>query len=162
MRSLLASLCLAMASLAAEESPPAKSVDQSENVQSRIAESDFVVDICIYEQEWIPANKENWKATLIKRAVVTGVHKGDIPVGTKLEYYHLIEEPPKLFKETFRSVVEGELRTFFFSRNDGTLKDGKYTLEGDGHFGFDRCKGDFAEAFANELKNNPDLKKRND
>jgi hypothetical protein len=150
-----------MASLAAEESPQAKPVDQSENVQSRIAESDFVVDICIYEQEWVPPNKENWKATLIKRAVVTGVHKGDIAVGTKLEYYHLIEEPPKLFR-AFRSVVEGDLRTFFFSRDDGTLKDGKYTLEGDGHFGFDRGKGDFADAFAKELNSNPELKKKDD
>ena len=161
MRPLLASLCLAVASLAAAESPSPKLVDQSENVQARIRESDFVVDICIYEQEWVPANEENWKATLIKRAVVTGVHKGDLPVGTKLEYYHLIEEPPKLFK-AFRSVVDGELRTFFFSRDDGTFKDGKYALEGDGHFGFDRCKGDFADAFAKELKSNPDLKKRDE
>jgi hypothetical protein len=161
MRPLLASVCLAVASLTAGEGPLAKPVDQSENVQSRIAESDFVVEICIYEQEWVPANKEDWKATLIMRAVVTGVHKGDIPVGTKLEYYHLIEEPPKLFK-AFRSVVEGELRTFFFSRDDGTLKDGKYTLEGDGHFGFDRCKGDFADAFGKELKSNPGLKKQGD
>jgi hypothetical protein len=161
MRSLLASVFL-VASLVAEENPSAKPVDQSENVQSRIRESDFVVDICIYEQEWVPTNKESWKATLIKRAVVTGVHKGDIPVGTKLEYYHLIEEPPKLFKKAFRSGVDGELRTFFFSRKDGVLKEGKYTLEGDGHFGFDRCHGEFAEAFGKELKSNPDLKKRDD
>ena len=160
MRSLLASVFF-VASLAAEENPSAKPVDQSENVQARIQENDFVVDICIYEQEWIPANKEYWKATLIKRAVVTGVHKGDIPVGTKLEYYHQIEDPPKLFK-AFRSGVDGELRTFLFSREDAAFKEGRYTIEGDGHFGFDRCKGDFAEAFAKELKGNPDLKKKED
>ena len=160
MRSLLASVLL-VASLAAEDSPSAKPVDQSENVQRRISENDFVVDICIYEQEWIPAGKDHWKATLIKRAVVTGVHKGDIPVGTKLEYYHLIEEPPKLFK-AFRSGVDGELRTFFFSREVAAFKDGKYTIHGDAHFGFDRCTGDFAEAFAKELKGNPEFKKRDD
>ena len=101
------------------------------------------------------------KAKLVKRAVVTGVHKGDIQVGTKIEYYHLIEDPPELFK-SFRSVVNGELRTFFFSRSDGKLADGKYTLEGDGHFGFDRLNGDFAEAFRKELEVNANLKSQSE
>ncbi len=59
----------------------------------------------------------------------------------------------------WRSVVEGELRTFLFSKSDGTPKDGKFTIEGDAHFGFDRLTGDFAEAFAKELKTNPALKR---
>jgi|LakMenEpi03Aug12_release.lakeMendotaPanAssembly.Ray.scaffolds.fasta_scaffold100303_3 hypothetical protein len=134
-----------------------KPLDQSENVQNYIKHSEFIVDTCIYEQEWIPATPKFPKAKLLKRAVVTGVHKGDIKIGTKLEYYHLIEEPPR-FLGAFRSVVDGELRTFFFSRSDGALKDGKYSLEGDGHFGFARLEGDFAEAFQKELKTNPDLK----
>ena len=135
----------------------ARAVDQSENVQNYIRHSDFVVDICIYEQEWHPG-KEGVKARLVQRAVVTGVHKGEIAVGTKLEYEHMIEDPPRLFQH-FRSTVEGELRTFFFSRDDGTLKDGKYNL-GAGHFGFERCEGDFAEAFQQELRENPALQKK--
>ncbi len=148
---------LAVLSLSISSSFAAGPVDQAENVQARIKESDFVVAICIYEQEWIPATPEFPKARLIQRAVVTGVHKGPIHVGTKIEYYHLIEEPPR-FLSHFRSVVEGELRTFFFSADDGTLKDNKYTLEGDAHFGFDRCSGDFADAFKKELQRNPELK----
>ena len=31
--------------------------------------------------------------------------------------------------------------------------------EGDGHFGFERLTGDFAEAFAKELKTNPALQR---
>jgi hypothetical protein len=149
---VVAALCLSL-----NLPSSADSIDQSENVQNYIKHSDFVVDICIYEQEWIPATTEFPKAKLVRRGVVTGVHKGDIQVGMKLEYYHLIENPPKLF-QAFRSVVDGELRTFFFSKDDGSLKDGKYTLEGDGHFGFDRCKGALSEAFRRELKINPDLK----
>lgn len=139
----------------------AELIDQSENVKNYIKHSEFIVDTCIYEQEWIPATPDFPKARLVMRAVVTGVYKGDIQIGTKLEYYHLIENSPKLFK-AFRSVADGELRTFFFSKNDGTLKGGKYCLEGDGHFGFDRCKGDFAEAFRKELKSNPALKHRSE
>lgn len=148
----MAALCLLqICSVSAEP------FDQTENVRKYINDSDFIVDTCIYEQEWIPATSESPKAKLLKRAVVTGVHKGDIKIGTKLEYYHFIEEPPR-FLGAFRSVVDGELRTFFFSRSDGTLKDGKYSLEGDGHFGFARLEGDFANAFRQELKVNPGLK----
>ena len=138
--------------------PVAEAGDQRENVQSYIRDNDFIVDICIYEQEWIPATRDFHKGRLVMRAVVTGVHKGDIAVGTHLEYQHLIEDPTILFR-TFRSVVEGELRTFFFSKENSKFKHGKYTVEGDAHCGFDRLKGDFAEAFAKEMKTNKDLKR---
>ena len=138
--------------------PRAEAVDQRENVQNLVASCDFVVDICVYEQVWIPATEKFPKGRFVMSAVVTGVRKGDIAVGTKLEYTHYVEGAPKLFRG-FRSVVEGELRTFFFSKSDGTLKDGKFTIDGDGHFGFDRLAGDFAEAFAKELKTNPALKR---
>jgi hypothetical protein len=143
----------------AEEKPPEPKIDlpQTENVQSYISQYDFVVDICIYEQEWIP---DEHKATLIQRAVITAVHKGDVPIGTKIQYEHYIEDPPKFF-DNFRSVVKGELKVFFFSREDSTLKDGKYTIEGDAHFGFTRLNNqsdsDFTEAFHQELKTNPAL-----
>ncbi|NWK57726.1 hypothetical protein HW115_19060 [Verrucomicrobiaceae bacterium N1E253] len=135
-----------------------ESVDQRENVQNYIKYSDFVVDICVYERELLPATPKFPKNRLVSRAVVTGVHKGDIRIGTKLEFYHLSDIRPKPVKG-FKTVVEGELRTFFFSSDDGVLKDGKYTIEGDGHFGFERLKGDFAKAFQSELKVNPAFKK---
>jgi hypothetical protein len=133
-------------------------VDQSENIQRRIAESEFVVDICVYEMEWVPATPDFPKAKWVQRGVVTGVHKGVIPIGTKLEFYYTIEYPPKLFGSRFQTVVEGELYTFFFTSDEGTLKDGKYTLDAPGNFRFPRGKGDFASAFEKELKTNPALK----
>lgn len=139
-----------------------KKYDQTENVRARIAESEFIVDICVYEMEWIPPTPKLPKAKWVERAVVTGVYKGNIAVGAKLEYYNLIEEPPRLFNRHFRTMVEGDLLTLFFSKNDGTLEAGKYTLEGDGHFQFPRCEGDFAEAFQKELKTNPALKGRSE
>lgn len=135
---------------------------QTENIRARIAESEFVVDICVYEMEWIPATPAYGKAKWVQRAVVTGVHKGVIPIGTKLEFFYNIEDPPKLFKTQFRTVVEGELYTFFFSKDDGTLRDGKYTLDAPGNFRFERGEGDFARAFQKELKSNPDLKPKSE
>ena len=151
-------LMLAAVALSFVGLSPAEAVDQRENVQNYIASNDFVVDICVYEQEWIPATEKFPKGKLVRRAVVTGVHKGDIALGTKLEFFNLTEGP-QLFR-AFRSVVEGELRKFFFSKSDGTLKNGKFTIEGDAHLGFDRLAGDFAEAFAKELKTNPTLKRQ--
>ncbi len=113
---LAAVLTLSLAAL-----PRAEAVDQRANVQNLVANCDFVVDSCVYEQVWIPATEKFPKGRLVKSAVVTGVHKGDIAVGTKLEYTHYVEYPPQLFRG-FRSVVEGELRTFFFSKFDGTLQ----------------------------------------
>ena len=139
-----------------------KKYDQTENVRARIAENEFIVDICVYEMEWIPATPKFPKAKWVERAVITGVHKGNIPIGTKVEYYNYIEEPPRLFNWRFRTVVEGDLLTFFFSKDDGTLKEGKYTIEGDAHFQFPRCEGDFSEAFQKELKTNPALKGRSE
>jgi hypothetical protein len=135
-----------------------KHEDQSENIQARIAGSEYIVDICVYEMEWIPAKRDFPKAQWLQRAVVTGVHKGAVPIGTKLEFHYLIEDPPKLFRKGFRTVVEGELYTFFFSSDEGTLKDGKYTLHPPGNFRFERGEGDYARAFQKELKTNPELK----
>ena len=163
--SLLSLLTLVVAlgfSMSVTSRSEEKAVDQTENIQARIAESEFIVDICVYEMEWIPATLDFPKAKWVQRAVVTGVHKGVVPIGTKLEFYYSIEEPPKLLKKGFRTVVEGELYTFFFSRDEGTLKDGKYTLDAPGNFRFERGAGDFARAFQKELKTNPDLKPKSE
>jgi hypothetical protein len=162
MHPLKAILIIAVATLPLSALSGDQKVNQTENVRARIAENEFIVDICVYEMEWIPATPKFPKAKWLERAVVTGVYKGNIAIGTKLEYCHLIEEPPRLFNWRFRTVVEGDLLTFFFSKGDGTLKGGKYTLEGDRHFQFPRCEGDFAEAFQKELKTNPALQGRSE
>lgn len=146
-------------------------VEAQSELKARIAESEFVVDICVYEMEWVPPTPSYPKAKWVQRAVVTSVHKGVIEIGTKLEFFYNIEEPPKLFKTQFRTVVEGELYTFFFSSDDGVLLDGKYTLDAPGQFRFGRGEGDFAAgrgagnfaaAFRKELKSNPELKPKNE
>lgn len=124
----------------------AKTNGMQETLRGYIASSENMVDICIYEQEWVNPTKEFTKGRMIKRAVITAVHKGNFAVGTRLQYCHYIEEPPKLFTN-FRSTVEGELRTFFFDRADGRETDGRFVIEGDGHWGFSRTSGVFRELF---------------
>lgn len=90
-----------------------------------------------------------------------GRPQGNISVGTKLEYHCSIEELPKIFKKPFRTVVEGELFTFFFSAGVGTtFKNGKYTVEAPNNFfRFERLEDDdSALAFRKELGSNPQLK----
>jgi hypothetical protein len=163
---LVAITCLLAVGGADEKKSASKTEDellQTENVKNYIGANDFVVDICIYEQEWQPPTRENWKGTLVQRAVTTHVHKGDIAIGTKLEYEHYIENPPKFFGH-FRSVVEGELKVFFFCREDATFKDGKYTIAGDAHFSFSRlgegASKDFIQAFQRELETDPSLQRK--
>ncbi len=56
-------------------------------LKASINENRVIVDICIYEQQWISPNSEFPKGRLIKRAVVTEVYKGaDVSLGDKLEY----------------------------------------------------------------------------
>ena len=117
-----------------------------ETLQDRIEESGNIVDISVYEQEWIKPDADFSKGRLIRRAIVTHVHTGKIPMGTRLEFTHL--------------TVEGELRTLFFN-NDETVRiaDGKLEIQGDGHWGFKRVGDTFAELFEKELESNPTLRK---
>ncbi len=154
-----------MPCFAALGSPLAAFEVQTENIRARISEAEFIVNICIYEQTWISETPGFPRAQLVQKAIITGVYKGAIAVGTKLEYRYFIEEPQRFLEKTkIRSgTVEGELRTFFFSSDEGTLKNGKYTLESYG-FSFPRCDENdgFAKAFRQELKTNPALKPSND
>ncbi|RYD84393.1 MAG: hypothetical protein EOP84_05625 [Verrucomicrobiaceae bacterium] len=134
----------------------AKTNGMWETLQSYIEHSPAIVDICIFEQEWVPPSKSVSKGQLMKRAVVTYVHHGAIPVGTKIEYVHYIEDSPR-FLGKFTSVVRGDLRTFFFDPHDAKVVDGGMRLEGDGHWGFDRVGNAFAGLFHLELKSNPKL-----
>lgn len=130
-----------------------------ETLQDRIEESGNILDISVYEQERIKPEADFSKGRLIRRAIVTHVHTGKIPMGTGLELTHLIEDSPKFF-DNFRCTVEGELRTLFFN-NDETVRiaDGKLEIQGDGHWGFKRVGDTFAELFEKELESNPRLRK---
>ena len=120
-----------------------------------------IVDICIYEQQWISPTTESPKGRLIKRAVVTEVYKGtDVSLGDKLEFDELSEEFPGRFKD-FTSPVAGELRTLFSIRGPvargfpGQLyfggeipvpgQDGKAVSRN--NWTFPRTSGVFADAF---------------
>lgn len=127
-----------------------------EKLSACIAGNDFVVDTNVYEQQWVPPTKEFPKAIYIFRSTVTGVHKGDIRIGTRLEYSCSIEDAPK-YISAFRSVVEGQLETFFFSKEDATLKDGKYIIELRAYDRFNRLEDNEA-AFRKELETNPELR----
>ena len=128
-----------------------------ENILARIDESDSVATICIYEQEWIPPTKEEWKGEIVKRAVITSVHKGNLTVGTQLDFSYLIEDSPKLFSH-FRTTVPGKLEYFFFSHEGMQKKNNKMILDIGTHWSCDRLKGIYAELFQEELARNPALK----
>ena len=82
-------------------------------LKASINENRVIVDICIYEQQWISPTTQFPKGRLIKRAVVTEVYKGsDISLGDKLEFDEVSDEFPGRFKD-FTSPVAGELRTLF-------------------------------------------------
>jgi hypothetical protein len=162
MKNLVALLLLASAPMTATADPERDRLPvdgMRETLQDRIEESGNIVDISVYEQEWIKPDADFSKGRLIRRAIVTHVHTGKIPLGTRLEFTHLIEDSPKFFDD-FRCTVEGELRTLFFN-NDETVRiaDGKVEIQGDGHWGFKRVGDTFAELFEKELESNPRLRK---
>lgn len=161
MRLLLITFLFALqVSVIADEFKAAKSDPGfRELVTDWISANDLIVSICIYEQEWLPPedpSRRPQKALLVQRAVVVGVHKGEIPIGTQLEFTYVIEDPSKLFKEPFRSTVPGKLRYFFFCDDDTTKAKGVRIVNA--HTGFDRDDDTFSDIFRAELKRNPKLK----
>lgn len=135
-----------------------------ETLQNYIEHNSIIVDICVYEQSWIPPSADFAKGRLVQRAVVTNVHRGPLRVGDRIEYIHFIEES-SLFLGPFTATVPGKLRTFFYDPEDSErVVDGLLKIEGDGHWGFDRVGGAgsggsaFAALFELELKTNPILK----
>ena len=130
-------------------------------LKASINENRVIVDICIYEQQWIGPTNEFPKGRLIKRAVVTEVYKGtDVSLGDKLEFEEDSNEFPGRFKD-FTSPVAGELRTLFSLQGPTAMgfpgqlyfwEDGHH-LEQDGkaisrnHWTFPRTTGVFADAF---------------
>ena len=106
-----------------------------DNQKRYMKTSGVVVDICVYEQEYVPPGNTGdetipfKEGTLIRRAVVTGVHKGDVEIGTKIEIVGIISNPPESMTK-FRSVVEGELLTwFYFGEELPEPKNGRYVID---------------------------------
>lgn len=131
-------------------------------LKASINENKVIVDICIYEQEWISPNSQFPKGRLIKRAVVTEVYKGTgVALGAKLEFDEIADEFPGKFRD-FTSPVEGDLRTLFSIRGPVAHGEGdKLFFGGDitvgvhdgkaqhraNNWTFPRTSGVFADAF---------------
>ena len=118
--------------------------------------SGVILDLCVYEQEFIPAKSGKGppppftEATLITRAVVTGVHRGKVKVGTKIEIKEIVIDPPEYLTQ-FRSVVEGRLLTYFyFGEKLPKAKDGCHLVDHNQIY-FDRDKDEDVKAFLKEL-----------
>ncbi|MES2983543.1 MAG: hypothetical protein V4727_14615 [Verrucomicrobiota bacterium] len=132
--------------------------------------SGVILDLCVYEREFQPSerkpeeDKDNppWtEGTLITRAVVVGVHKGNVKIGTKIEIVETVIDPPKFLKK-FRSVVEGELLTFFYYGEElPEPSNGRHILEYNLMY-FDRDKDEDVKAFLKSLNPNPNRKNQSE
>jgi hypothetical protein len=158
---LAAVAALVLSGSAQEEKDAEFRAAMRENILMRIEESDSVATICIYEQEWIPPTKEESKGEVVHRAVITNVHKGNLAVGTQLEFSYLIEDPPKLFSH-FRATVPGRLEYFFFSHEGMQRTNDKIVLDIGTHWSCDRLKGIYAELFQEELARDPALQTKSE
>lgn len=157
-RLILLVALLPMLSFAGPNLEEAKKNGMWETLQNYIEHNSIIVDICVYEQSWIPPSADFTKGRLVQRAVVTNVHRGTLRVGDRIEYIHFIEESPR-FLGPFTATVPGKLRTFFYEPEDSErVVDGLLKIEGDGHWGFDRVGSAFAALFELELKTHPKLK----
>lgn len=133
-----------------------------ETLQNYIEHNSIIADICVFEQTWIPPSAKSSKGRLILRAVVTNVYSGTIRIGDRIEYADYIEDAPRFF-DSFTSAVAGDLRTFFYDPDASEkVVDGWLKIQGEGHWGFSRVGGVFAELFALELKTNPKLKPKSE
>jgi hypothetical protein len=156
LRSFALIAALALSTSAQDRKDPEFRDAMRENILARIAESDSVVTICVYEEEWIPPTEEEWKGEIVQRAVVTSVHKGNLTVGTQLEFSYLVEDSPKLFSK-FRATVPGEMKYLFFSHEGMQRTKGKMILGLGAHWSCDRLEGIYAELFQAEVARNPTL-----
>jgi hypothetical protein len=125
--------------------------------------SGVILDLCVYEREYQPSDQKAqegqdnppWTSgTLITRAVVVGVHKGNVKIGTKIEIEETVIDPPEFLKK-FRSVVEGELLTYFyFGEELPKPKNGRHMVDHNQMY-FDRDKDEDVKAFLKNLQPAP-------
>jgi hypothetical protein len=155
-------VALQIASFADVSLDEAKRNGMQETLQNYIEHNKVIVDICLFEQEWVPPSEQFPKGQLIQRAVVTHVHTGPWKVGQRIEYVHYIEDAPRYFGR-FTSTVPGLLKTFFYDPDGSEINQGGVIkIDGDGHWGFRRVEDVFAQLFALELQSNPKLKPKSE
>ncbi len=121
--------------------------------------SGVILEVCVYEQEFQPSERKPqedphnppWTSgTLIRRAVVVGVHKGNVKIGTKIDISETVIDPPE-FLTKFRSVVEGELLTYFYYGDElPAPKDGRHVVDHN-QMDFERDKDKDVVAFLEQL-----------
>ena len=120
-----------------------------------MSESGVILDICVYEQEFtapenVPEDAGITEGTLIRRAVVTGVHKGNVKIGAKIEIEETVINPPAYLK-SFRSVVAGDLLTYFYFGNElPEAQNGRHLVDHN-QMSFDRCSDEEVKAFLRDL-----------
>ncbi len=144
-------------------------VGDPENPEYRNAEkqhmktSGVILEVCVYEQEFQPSEHDTRKdpngapwtsGKMVKRAVVVGVHKGDVKVGTKIEIVEVLIDPPEYFSK-FRSTVEGELLTYFYYGEElPKAKEGRHVVNHNQMY-FKRDKDKDVVAFLERLRSDP-------
>lgn len=125
--------------------------------------SGVILDLCVYEREFQPSERKPqegqdnppWTSgTLITRAVVVGVHKGNVNIGTKIEIVETVIDPPEFLKK-FRSVVEGELLTYFYYGEELPKSKNERHMVDHNQMYFDRDKDEDVKAFLMNLKSVP-------
>jgi hypothetical protein len=122
--------------------------------------SGVILELCVYEREFQPSERKPqegqdnppWTSgTLITRAVVVGVHKGNVKIGTKIEIEETVIDPPEFLKK-FRSLVEGELLTYFYYGEElPGPKNGRHVVDHNQMY-FDRDKDEDVKAFLKNLQ----------
>lgn len=114
--------------------------------------SGVIVDVCVYEKEYVPPKDGGvTEGAFIRRAVVTDVHKGSVKVGTKIEIVEYVVHPPQWLSK-FKSVAEGDLLTYcYFGEELPALKNGRHVLDHN-QLCFDRCADEDVKTFLMGLR----------
>ena len=130
-------------------------------LQHHIFQSEMIAEVCVYKERWEgpKSNQPPKKGIVTRYGVVTNVHKGNLKVGTKVEFENLIENAPNFFSD-FTAVVEGDLWVLLFTPRKEDVERGVYRL-GDSPFRF-RFGERFHELFEAEKRADPQLKGKED
>jgi hypothetical protein len=140
-------------------------INPKEYIAMQVGSSPIIAYVCIYEKETIPG-KGNKKpdslppsATVIRRGVITAVHRGNIRIGTKVELSQGWIIPPDDLKYS-KVVVEGEILVLCsFEESLPEPENGRRVLWAN-YVIFDRLKGKKAAAFQEMLDTKPEEVKK--
>ena len=135
--------------------------DPEELVTMWVGNSPIIAEVCIYEKETIPGegkakpDRPPPDATVIQRGVITAVHRGNVKVGTKVEFSQGWIMPPDDLKYS-KVLVEGDILLLCsYEEALPEPKDGRRILWAN-YVIFDRLKGMKAAAFQKMLDSKPE------